>query len=62
MLCALYRKELAGDLKLGKTEKVYGKFLADAKAGRIVLLPYSDDVVAAAQKLAQLAFDPILFS
>ena len=56
-LCALHRKEHAGDLKPGAAKAVFRKFTADAKAGRIVTIPYGADVVAEAEKLVRLAFD-----
>ena len=57
MLCALYRKERAGDLKPGGSKAVFRKFIADTNAGRIVTIPYGVDVAAEAETLVQLAFD-----
>ena len=39
VLCTLYRKEHAGDLAAGAAEVLFARFLADADAGRIVLIP-----------------------
>jgi predicted nucleic acid-binding protein len=55
-LCALHRKEHAGDLKRGGAKALFQQFCEDCKAGRIVTIPYGDDVVAEAEKLVRLAF------
>ena len=56
MLCALYRKECAGDLKSGGALATYREFLGDCKAGRIVLVPYGEQVFTAAEEIVRLAF------
>lgn len=59
VLCALYRKQRAGDLKEGGANTIFRKFNADLRAGRIVTIPYGADVEAGAEKLIRLAFhDP----
>ena len=55
VLCAVYRKEAAGDLKVGGARLSFRRFLADCKAGRIVQIPYGDDVTTAAEDIVQLA-------
>ena len=56
MLCALYRKECAGDLKSGGALATYQKFLGDCRAGRIVLIPCGEQVFTAAEEIVRLAF------
>ena len=56
VLCALHRKEQAGDLIPGGARAVFRQFLGDAGAGRIVTVPYGSDILAEAEKLVQLAF------
>jgi predicted nucleic acid-binding protein len=56
MLCALYCKECAGDLKSGGALAAYRKFLGDCRAGRIVLVPYGEQVFTAAEEIVRLAF------
>ncbi len=56
MLCALYRKEWAGDLHSGGALATYRKFLGDCQAGRIVLVPYGEQVFMAAEEIVRLAF------
>ena len=56
MLCALYRKEWAGDLKSGSALATYQKFLGDCRAGRIVLIPYGEQVFTVAEGIVRLAF------
>lgn len=56
VLCAVYRKECAGDLKKDGAKAVFLKFLADADAGRIITAPYGRDVVEQTAKLVRLAF------
>jgi predicted nucleic acid-binding protein len=55
MLCAVYRKEAAGDLTAGGARASFRRFLADCKAGRIVQVPYGDDVTVAAEGIVQMA-------
>lgn len=56
MLSVLYRKEHAGDLRAGGARALFHEFRADCKAGRIVLIPYSADVVNEAARLIALAY------
>jgi predicted nucleic acid-binding protein len=56
MLCALYRKECAGELKRGGALATYQKFVGDCRAGRIVLVPYGEQVFTAAEEIVRLAF------
>ena len=56
MLCALYRKECAGDLKSGGALATYRKFLGDCRASRIVLVPYGEQVFTTAEEIVRLAF------
>jgi predicted nucleic acid-binding protein len=56
VLCALYRKEEAGDLKPGGGAALYRRFRRDARAGRVVLAPYGEDVAAEAERVAKAAF------
>jgi predicted nucleic acid-binding protein len=55
VMCAVYRKEGAGDLKAGGARTSFRRFLADCKAGRIVQVPYGDDVTAAAESIIHRA-------
>lgn len=55
VLCAVYRKEAAGDLKAGGARASFRRFLADCRAGRIVQVPFGDDVTAAAEGIVQMA-------
>lgn len=57
VLCALYRKEHAGDLRPGAAKTVFRKFLSDAQTGRIILIPFGDDVVTKAEHLVKLAIE-----
>ena len=54
--CALYRKELAGDLKEGGAHHAFQKFQADVTKGRIVNVPAGDDVSAASGEIIRSAF------
>jgi len=56
VLCTLLRKEAAGDLKPGGGAALYRRFHRDARAGRVVLVPYGEDVAAEAERLAKVAF------
>ena len=63
VICALYRKEQAGDLRSGGAKAVFRKFSADVNAGNIVTVPYGADVVKEAENLVRLVFEqprPIL--
>jgi predicted nucleic acid-binding protein len=55
VLGAVYRKEAAGDLKAGGGQTSFRRFLSDCKAGRIVQIPYGDDITAAAEDIVRLA-------
>ena len=44
VLCVLYRKERARALKPGGARRVFGRFLADIHAGRILTIPFGRDV------------------
>lgn len=54
--CALYRKELAGDLKEGGAHRAFQKFQADVNADRIVNVPPGYDVSAASGEIIRRAF------
>lgn len=56
ILCTLYRKEYAGELKSG-ANAAFHKFNADCEVGRISLLPYSGEVATTAEKLVSVAFE-----
>jgi hypothetical protein len=56
VLCVLYRKEHARDIKPGAAKRVYRKFLADAAAGRILTIPFGRDVEVEAEKLIRHVF------
>ena len=48
VLCTLYRKEYAGDLKPGAAATLFARFVSDAAAGHLVLIPNGADVTAEA--------------
>ena len=56
VLCTLYRKEHAGDLAAGAAEVLFARFLADADAGRIVLIPNGLEATEKAHRLVQQAY------
>jgi predicted nucleic acid-binding protein len=56
MLCAVYRKESVGDLKGGGALSAYQRFLGDCGEGRILLVPYGEQVFTAAEEIVRLAF------
>lgn len=56
MLCTLYRKESAGDLVPGAAAALFARFLSDAEAGRLVLVPNGLDVTARAQGVVERAY------
>lgn len=63
VLCTLYRKEHAGDLGAGAAATLFARFLEDAAAGRVVLVPNGLDVTTQAQALVERAYrrrQPIL--
>ncbi len=55
VLCAVHRKERSHDLKPGSAAAILLKFRADCGGGRIVLIPYGDDVAARAEQVVRLA-------
>ncbi len=56
VLCAVYRKECAGDLQSGGALALYQKFLGDCRDGRILLVPYGEQMLTAAEEIVRLAF------
>jgi uncharacterized protein len=56
-LCALLRKEAEGDLKRGTARSLFRRFRSDCAAGRVLLIPYGNDVLEEAEKLARLAYE-----
>ncbi|MGA2769584.1 MAG: type II toxin-antitoxin system VapC family toxin [Bryobacteraceae bacterium] len=56
MLCALCRRESAGDLKTGGALATYRRFLGDCRDGRIVRVPCGEQVITAAEEIIGLAF------
>lgn len=52
MLRAIARKEAEGAIPPTSAETIFGKFLADVSAGRIVVLPFDARVEAHFRKLA----------
>ena len=56
MLCALYRKEHAHDIKPGAATQLFKAFLADEQAGRIITIPNGKDVVLQAERLVRRAY------
>jgi predicted nucleic acid-binding protein len=54
--CALYRKQMAGDLKEGGAHHAFQKFKADVTRGRIVSVPLGDDISAASGGIIRSAF------
>ncbi len=56
MLCALHQREQRGDLYPGGAQELFREFSADVNSGKIVTIPYAEDIVAEAEKLVQLVF------
>lgn len=56
MLCAAYRKERAGELIAGGAAAVFQAFLEDCAEGRIVAIPYGEDVIAAVREVLKAAY------
>ena len=56
VLCTLYRKEYAGDLKAGAAATLFARFMSDTAAGRIVLIPNGVDVTGEAETLVGQAY------
>ena len=55
-LCALYRKEFAGDLQGGAATALFTTFEADIEQGRIITVPKGTDVLAEAKKVLTAAY------
>ncbi len=58
ILCAVSRKERSGEIKPGSVNSILRKFKADCGSGRIVLVPYGEDVLARSEQVVRLAFRP----
>lgn len=56
LLCAAYRKERAGELTPGGALAVFQAFLKDCAEGRIVAIPYGEDVIAAVGEVLKAAY------
>ncbi len=56
ILCALYRKESNRELKPGSARAALQRFQADSTAGRLVAVPYGEDVIDAAAKIVREAY------
>ncbi|CAN5880147.1 hypothetical protein BH24DEI2_BH24DEI2_07950 [soil metagenome] len=56
MLCALYRKELSGDVKPGEARVLFNRFLEDERNGRIIVIPNGQDVLAEAERLVKRCY------
>jgi predicted nucleic acid-binding protein len=56
LLCAAYRKERAGELIPGGAAAVLQAFLKDCAEGRIVAIPYGEDVTAAVREVVKAAY------
>lgn len=57
VLCALYRKEQAGDLKTGAAIALFEEFSTDLSAGRIVSIPYGTDTVQESRRLVKTVYE-----
>lgn len=53
VLCGIYRKEQAGDLKPGSADALVEEFLSDIAAGRIITLPYGTDTIEEVRRLVK---------
>jgi predicted nucleic acid-binding protein len=62
LFCALKRKEHAGDLQAGGAAALSESFERDVSAGRIVAVPYGQDVFTEVQHLVKRAYaaSPVL--
>ncbi|MDA1313988.1 MAG: type II toxin-antitoxin system VapC family toxin [Acidobacteria bacterium] len=58
MLCAMYRKEQLGDLTRGGARMALHQFQLDLDSGRILTIPYGQDVAIEAEKVVKAAFGP----
>ena len=56
VLCALYQKELTGNLRPRGAGLGLSKFAAHMSSGRIVTVPYGNEVAAEAETLVRRAF------
>jgi len=56
VLCVLHRKEHLGGLKAGSARRLFRKFGADVRSGRILLISYGREVEEQAEKLLGLTF------
>jgi uncharacterized protein len=55
MMCALARKEGAGEMRRGGAREVFALIGRHLAAGRISIIPFGDDVVRESERLARLA-------
>lgn len=56
VLCALHRKEGAGDLVAGAAARIYRRFVEDAGSGRILLLPIAQEVLEHVEKSVRRSY------
>jgi predicted nucleic acid-binding protein len=56
VLCVLHRKEHLGGLKAGSARRLFRKFGADVRSGRILLISYGREVEEQAEKLLGLTW------
>jgi predicted nucleic acid-binding protein len=56
VLCALHRKERSKDIAYGSALRLYEKFLSDCAIGRIVHVPYGEDVASRTEEIVRAAF------
>lgn len=59
VLCALNRKESAGDLVGGAAANIYSRFVADVGVGRILLLPLVKEVLEHVENVVSRSFSPV---
>ena len=52
----MYRKERKQELKSGGAKAALQRFRADSVAGRLVVVPYGEDVTAAAARIVEQAY------
>jgi predicted nucleic acid-binding protein len=57
ILCALHRKERAGDLKRGASRTIFEKYVDDTEKGRIVEIPFGPSITTEADSFLELASD-----
>ena len=55
LLCAAHRKEQVGDLKKGGAASAFARFQQDCASGRIVSIPFGDEVLSQAQAVIRAA-------